>query len=67
MGYCDGLCPYLDSKKHRCEQTGERLGYIKGWWGTTYEHHRFAACNDENKGLKDGGNNTASRPPGLLQ
>ena len=66
MVYCNGLCPYLNSKKHRCEQTGERLGYIKGWWGTTYEHHGFADC-DKSEGLGDGGNNIASEPPGLLQ
>lgn len=32
----------------------KKLGYIKGWWGTTHEHHGFEDCDDE--GLKDGRN-----------
>lgn len=54
MGYCNGFCPYLDNEKHKCRQTGEKLGYIKGWWGTTHEHYGFKDCDDE--GLKDGRN-----------
>lgn len=64
MGYCDGLYPHLDSKKHKCRQTGERLGYIKGWWGTTYEHHGFHDC--DKKDLEYGKNNITSNAPRLL-
>lgn len=64
MGYCNGLCPHLDSEKHKCQKTGKKLGYIKGWWGTTHEHHGFENC--DNEGLKNGRNNIASMPPGLL-
>lgn len=48
MGYCNGLCPYLDNEKHKCRQTGEKLGYIKGWWGTTHEHRGFCERDEEN-------------------
>ena len=46
MGYCDGLCKYLNEKKHKCEKTGEKLTYIK-WSGAgaisciAHEHRGF--------------------------
>lgn len=28
MSYCDGTCKYLNTKKHKCELTGEKLAYV---------------------------------------
>lgn len=57
MSYCNGNCPHLNEKAHKCSLTGKKLGYKKGWWGTTYEHRGFCE-NEENversKDLKDG-------------
>ncbi|MBO5144515.1 MAG: hypothetical protein J6C19_03140 [Lachnospiraceae bacterium] len=62
MGYCNGMCPHLDKKKCKCIKTGEKLGYIKGWWGTTYEHRGFPDC-DKNEDLGDGRNNITPMSP----
>lgn len=48
MSYCDGLCPDLDERTHKCRLTGEKLAVLKGWWGTTHEHGGFCE-RDENK------------------
>lgn len=32
MSYCDGTCQYLNERRHKCEKTGEKLTYAKGWW-----------------------------------
>lgn len=47
MSCCNGLCKYLDERKHKCELTGEKLAYVKGWWGTTHEHRGFLDCDKE--------------------
>lgn len=41
MSYCDGLCPNLNERTHKCKLTGEKLVRLKGWWGTTHEHRGF--------------------------
>lgn len=46
MSYCNGLCKYLNERRHICELTKEKLSYIKGWWGTTHEHRGF--CEEDN-------------------
>lgn len=28
MSYCDGTCKYLNTRKHKCELTGEKLAYM---------------------------------------
>lgn len=30
MNYCDGICKYLNTRKHKCELTGEKLAYMNG-------------------------------------
>lgn len=47
MSYCNGTCEHLDEKKHKCNKTGERLSYIKGWWGITHEHVGNLECDEE--------------------
>lgn len=66
MSYCDGMCPHLNEKAHKCNLTGAKLVYLKGWWGTTHEHMGFCRCDEDmekDKNLKDGGNNTAFSSP----
>lgn len=52
MSYCNGLCKYLNQKKHKCEKTGERLTYIK--FGNcsidfiAHEHKGF--CEEDENG-----------------
>lgn len=29
MSYCNGTCEYLNTRKHKCELTGEKLTYMK--------------------------------------
>ena len=39
MSYCDGNCEYLNSKKHKCELTGESLTFLKQSGPISYEVH----------------------------
>lgn len=45
MSYCNGLCEHLNERRHKCELTGEKLSYIKGWWGITHEHKGNLDCD----------------------
>lgn len=58
MSYCDGLCPHLNDRAHKCKLTGEKLTTLTGWWGTTHEHRGFCERDEEDversKDLKDG-------------
>lgn len=45
MSYCNGLCEHLNEKRHKCELTGEKLTYIKGWRGITHEHRGNLDCD----------------------
>ena len=50
MSYCNGDCEHLDSKKHRCELTGEKLTVLKYSGGisfTAHEHRGFCEKDKE--------------------
>lgn len=48
MSYCDGDCPNLNDRAHKCELTGEKLTQLKSWWGTTHEHRGFCEYEKAN-------------------
>ena len=48
MAYCNGICEYLNERKHRCEKTGEKLAYVKGRFGITHEHVGYLECDEKN-------------------
>lgn len=53
MSYCDGLCPNLNERTHKCKLTGEKLTQLTGWWGTTHEHRGFCEYDEQdNKRLE---------------
>lgn len=49
MSYCDGLCPNLNERTHKCKLTDEKLITLTGWWGTTHEHRGFCERDEKNK------------------
>lgn len=50
MSYCDGTCEHLNTRKHKCELTGEKLTYMKWIRGIEYlvhEHRGFCEKDKE--------------------
>ena len=49
--YCNGTCEYLNTRKHKCELTGEKLSYMKLTGSvsfTVYEHTGICKGDEEN-------------------
>lgn len=42
MSYCDGSCEHLNTKKHRCELTGEKLTVLKYSGSISYTAHEHS-------------------------
>ena len=52
MSYCDGTCKYLNTRKHKCGLTGEKLTYMKCSGVIEYsvhEHREFCEKDKEDK------------------
>ena len=50
MSYCGVTCKYLNTRKHKCELTGEKLTYMKCSCGIQYlvhEHRGFCEKDKE--------------------
>jgi len=50
MSYCDGICKYLNARKHKCELTGEKLTYMKWSRGiecSVHEYRGFCEKDEE--------------------
>lgn len=50
MSYCDGTCKYLNTRKHKCELTGEKLTYMKWSRGiecSVHEYRGFCEKDEE--------------------
>nr|DAH78428.1 MAG TPA: hypothetical protein [Caudoviricetes sp.] len=48
--YCDGMCKYLNERKHKCELTGEKLTYMNQTGSLSFavhEHRGF--CKEDSK------------------
>ena len=51
--YCNGTCKYLNTTKHKCESTGEKLSYMKQKGSVSFsvhEHNGF--CEGDDNGRK---------------
>ena len=49
--YCSGTCKYLNTRKHKCELTGEKLTCLKQTGSvsfTVYEHTGICKGDEEN-------------------
>lgn len=49
MSYCDGTCKYLNTRKHKCELTGEKLTYMKWIRGIEYSVHEHRGFCEKDK------------------
>ena len=49
MSYCDGTCKYLNTRKHKCELTGEKLTYMKQSCGIEYSVHEHRGFCEKDK------------------
>ena len=49
MSYCDGTCKYLNTRKHKCELTGEKLAYMKQTCGIEYSVHEHRGFCEKDK------------------
>lgn len=49
MSYCDGICEYLNKRKHKCELTGEKLTYMKRSCGIEYSVHEHRGFCEKDK------------------
>ena len=50
MSYCDGICKHLNTRKHKCELTGEKLTYMKWSRGiecSVHEYRGFCEKDEE--------------------
>ncbi len=53
MSYCDGTCKYLNTRKHKCELTGEKLAYMKWSRGIEYSvHEQRGFCEKDKEDAK---------------
>lgn len=49
MSYCDGTCKYLNTIKHKCELTGEKLTYMKCSGAIEYSVHEHRGFCEKDK------------------
>ena len=49
MSYCDGTCKHLNTRKHKCELTGEKLKCMKCGGAIEYSVHEHRGFCEKDK------------------
>lgn len=61
MSYCDGSCKYLNTRKHKCELTGEKLAYMKQSCGIEYSVHEHRGFCEKDRGVQNVNSNSTGQ------
>ena len=61
MSYCDGTCKYLNTRKHKCELTGEKLTYMKQSCGIEYSVHEHRGFCEKDRGAQNVNSNSTGQ------